>query len=589
MSKNPSSNNELPHWFTQKAEARLKFIYGEAKTQTLMERLITKLFPLYAEPTSKNSSHKEEIWNEHDIILITYGDTVQQAQEPPLQTLFEFLNLHLTECINSVHVLPYFPYSSDDGFSVIDYKTVDPLLGEWSDIERISQDFHLMTDLVINHVSRENLWFIDFLSRAKPGCDYFIEKPEDTDVSMVVRPRSTPVLVPAHTHEGIHHVWATFGEDQIDVNFANPDVLFEFIDILLLYIAKGSRFIRLDAIAFLWKKMGTRCINLRETHEVVKLLRDIVDVVAPGTVLITETNVPNGENLSYFGNSDEAHMVYQFTLPPLLLHAMYHGSSQYLTQWATDIPRPQKNCTYLNFIASHDGIGLRPAEGILPESEVLSLVDGMHEYGGYVSMRTDQLGKESPYEINIALFDALKGTHLGIDEYQAQRFICAHTVMIALQGIPALYFHSITATGNDYQGVEQTGRTRSINRRKWQYDELLALLNNPTSMHATVFHELKRLLKIRRRQTAFHPDAIQETISLGENLFAFWRISTDLQQRVLAVSNLSPEIQILKLPEHPLAEGSGVWRDLIERTALGKNTRELKLYPYQSAWLEALD
>lgn len=575
--------NELPHWFTQNAEARLNLLYGEPNLNRLMERLINRLQPLV------NETHSEKkLWDEKDIILITYGNTVQQLESPPLQTLFEFLNLHLHDTINSIHVLPYFPYSSDDGFAVIDYKTVDPQLGEWPDIERISQNFSLMTDLVINHVSRENLWFIDFLSRQEPGKNYFIEMPPETDVSMVVRPRSSPVLVPALSHEGFHHVWATFGEDQIDVNFSNPDVLFEFIDILLLYIQKGSRFIRLDAIAFLWKKLGTRCINLRETHEVVKLMRDIVDLVAPGTILITETNVPNGENLSYFGNSDEANMVYQFTLPPLLLHSLYHANSNYLCKWAKDMPRPPKNCTYLNFLASHDGIGLRPAEGILPENEVLSLVDAMHEYGGYVSMRTDQFGKESPYEINIALFDALRGTIHGQDEFQVQRFICAHTIMIALQGIPAIYFHSLTATSNDYHGVEQTGRTRSINRKKWQYDELLEQLNNPETANSKIFLELKRRLKIRKHHPAFNPDASQETIDFGENLFAFWRVSTDQDQHILTLNNITPNIQTVTLPQHPASDGSAIWRDLIGHTALSKDSKSIKLYPYQCAWLEAL-
>jgi len=586
MSETPLASNELAHWFTQNTEARLRFLYAEEQVPALMERLINRL---QQETIKIDISDIESHWSEKDIILITYGDSIQQPGETPLQTLYEFLSLHLKNSINSVHILPYFPYSSDDGFSVIDYKTVDPELGTWTDIERIDKDFHLMTDLVINHVSRENLWFIDYISQKKPGCDYFLELPQETDVSLVVRPRSSAVLTPVHTHDGIRHVWATFGEDQIDVNFENPDVLFEFIDILLLYIAKGSRFIRLDAIAFLWKKAGSRCINLRETHEVVKLLRDIVDMVAPGTVLITETNVPNGENLSYFGNSDEAHMVYQFTLPPLLLHALHHGNGHFLSQWAKDMPRAPKNCTYLNFIASHDGIGLRPAEGILPEEEVQTLVDAMHEYNGYVSMRTDQFGKESPYEINIALFDALKGTHLGLDQYQIQRFLCAHTIMIALQGIPAIYIHSLTGTLNDHQGVETTGRTRSINRRKWQYDELLEQLNNPAATHAIIFHELKRLLQIRRKQTAFHPSALQETVELGTELFAFWRISHNQEQRILTINNLSPEIQEIELPLHPEIEGSGVWRDLIERTALAKDTQKIKLYPYQCVWLEALD
>ncbi len=564
-------------------EARLQFLYGEDKTAELMDRLINVLHSF----SDTFASPKDEHWNQQDVILITYGDNIQQPDERPLETLYEFISLHLKDSINSVHILPYFPFSSDDGFAVIDYKQVNPALGDWEDIERIAADFHLMSDLVINHVSRENLWFIDYLSRKAPGKDYFIEMPEDTDVHSVVRPRSTPLLVPAHTHEGVHHVWATFGEDQIDVNFANPDVLFEFIDILLLYIKKGSRFIRLDAIAFLWKKLGTRCINLRETHEVVKLLRDIVDVVAHGTVMITETNVPNGENLSYFGNSDEAHMVYQFTLPPLLLHALHHANSSYLTAWSKDMIRPSKNCTYLNFIASHDGIGLRPAEGILPETEVSTLVDAMHQYGGYVSMRTNTDGKESPYEINIALFDALKGTARGEDEWQVQRFLCAHSIMLALQGIPAIYIHSLTATPNDYHRVEQTEHTRAINRHKWDYDALLERLNNPQTDNAQVFHEFKRLLKIRRKQDAFHPDAMQETLNLSPQLFAFWRYCDE--QRILVVSNISPEIQTLKLPEHPIPDGSGLWRDLIERTAINKHTAELKLYPYQSAWLEALD
>ncbi len=575
---------ELPHWFTQNVEARLSFLYGDERLHDLMNRLLDRL-----QEFGVSQINKDEHWNEQDAIMITYGDSILHNEQKPLQTLFEFLTLHLQDSINSIHILPYFPYSSDDGFAVIDYKKVDPMLGDWADIERISQNFHLMTDLVINHVSRENLWFADFINRQLPGLNYFIELPEDTDVSDVVRPRSSPLLVPAHCRDGVRHVWATFGEDQIDVNFANPDILFEFIDILLLYIEKGSRFIRLDAVAFLWKKLNSRCMSLRETHEVVKLVRDIVDVVAPGTVIITETNVPNGENLSYFGNSDEAHMIYQFTLPPLLLHALHHGNSHYLSQWAKDTPRPQKSCTYLNFIASHDGIGLRPAEGILPDDEVATLVDAMHEYGGYVSMRTNQFGEESPYEINIALIDALKGTHKGVDDYQVQRFICAHTIMLALQGIPAIYIHSLIATTNDYLGVEHSGRTRSINRRRWQYEALLEQLNNPSSAHAITFHELKRLLKIRRKHPAFHPDAPQETLAINNHVFAFWRISMDHQQRILTVNNLTSKIQTLTLPEHPLADGSGVWRDLIERTAIASGTKKIKLYPYQSVWLEALD
>jgi len=583
MAVSKTNNSDLPHWFTQRAEARLQFLYGADKAPELMDRLIKKINAF----AGKDKSRNPELWSEQDSILITYGGSVLQPGERPLKVLFQFLSTHLQNCIKSVHILPYFPYSSDDGFAVIDYKKVDPPLGDWSDIERIARTFDLMTDLVINHVSRNNLWFIDYLNNAEPGCNYFIELPAETDVSTVVRPRSSPLLQPVLTHRGTRHVWATFGEDQIDVNFAVPEVLFEFIDILLLYIGKGSRFIRLDAVAFLWKRLGTRCINLRETHEVVKLLRDIIDVVAPETILITETNVPNGENLSYFGNSDEAHMVYQFCLPPLLLHALHHGNSGYLTAWAKDMPRPQKNCTYLNFIASHDGIGLRPAEGILPEDEVSALVDAMRQYGGYVSMRSDADGKESPYEINIALFDALKGTCLGEDDWQVARFLCAHALMLALQGIPALYIHSLTATRNDYSKVEATGRTRSINRHQWDYQELMTLLNSPTP-HARVFNELKHFLSIRRKQSAFHPEAAQETLDWDASLMVFWRISRDASQRLLIAGNITAQPQTLPLPAHPFGSGSGLWRDLIAQKAYA-DTHQLALLPYQTVWLEALN
>jgi sucrose phosphorylase len=574
--------NELPVWFTQRIEARLKLLYGEEKTPQLMDKLINRLHQF----SDDFSGFKEEHWNQEDVILITYGDSIQQQGEKPLQTLHEFISLLLKDSVNSVHILPYFPYSSDDGFAVIDYEVVDPALGEWADVERIAQDFHLMTDLVINHVSREHLWFIDYLSNKPPACDYFIEMPENTDVHSVVRPRITPVLVPVRTRNGLRHVWATFESDQIDVNFENPDVLFEFLDILLLYIKKGSRFIRLDAIAFLWKKLGTRCINLRETHEIVKLLRDIVDAVAHGTVIITETNIPHSENIGYFGEGDEAHMVYQFSLQPLLLHALHHANSHYLSLWSKEMLKPPNNCTYLNFVASHDGISLRSAEGILPETELEILVHAMREYGGYVGMRTGAGGKETPYEINIAMFDALKGTNKGLDEWQVLRFLCAHSITLGLQGIPAIYINSLTATANDYYRVEKTRRTRSINRHKWDYNELLELLNNPATSNATVFHELKRLLSIRRKQAAFHPDAMQETLNVSPQLFVFWRYCD--KQRILAVYNISSEVQMLVLPAHPIPNGSGLWRDLLERTAINKNTAQLKLYPYQSAWLEAL-
>ncbi|MDY6941689.1 MAG: sugar phosphorylase [Pseudomonadota bacterium] len=570
----------LPRWFIERAGSRLSVLYGPQRSPEVFGRLV----PLLVEQGIASKHEEKPKWSERDAILICYGDSIRSPDETPLHTLHEFVRKNLSDVINCVHILPFFPYSSDDGFAVVDYQAVNSELGDWDDIENLSQDFGLMMDLVINHVSREHPWFVDYLRDELPGRDFFIELPPDTDVSMVVRPRNHPLLTPVHTRHGVKYLWATFSEDQIDLNFSNPDVLLAFVEILLMYVRMGARFIRLDAVAFLWKTVGTRCIHLRETHEVVKLLRDILEVTAPHVVLLTETNVPNGENLSYFGHSDEAHMVYQFTLPPLLLHAMHNGTSQYLTDWSADMPRPPKGCTYMNFVASHDGIGLRPTEGLLPPEDLKELVASMHRYGGFVTMRSNGDGTESPYEINISLFDALSGTRHGRDAWQVQRFVCCQTIMFALQGIPALYIHSLTATPNDRDLVDKTGRTRSINRHKWESETLNALLANGMTPNAQVFDELRRLLSIRRKQAAFHPDSRQETLRMGHGLFGVIRESVDGRHALYAISNVTDQVQSFSLTDHRKADRSRAWYELIRGAPIDISA-SCTLQPYQTVWI----
>lgn len=566
---------------------RVSEIYGEAQNSSVIARDILQICQTYCDKNSRKLLEEPTLsdhtrWSEKDIILITYGNSIQTADETPLDTLATFLRERLTGVVNSVHILPFFPYSSDDGFSVIDYYQVNSDWGDWSDVAKVAQNFDLMIDLVINHCSRENLWFVDYIGNHQPYCDYFIEVDPETDVSMVTRPRNTPLLTPVHTHRGVRHVWATFSEDQIDLNFANPDVLLEFIRIYLFYIEQGARFIRLDAVAFLWKQLGTNCLHLKQTHEAIKLLRDVINFVAPEVVMITETNVPVKENLSYFGESDEAHMVYQFGLPPLVLHALNRGNASFLTDWADDIPVLPEGCSYLNFTASHDGIGVRPVEGILPEREVQDLIDSMHRFGGFVSMKANSDGTESPYEINITLFDACMGTRRGVDHHQVPRFLCSQAIMLAMQGIPAVYIHSLTASPNDLDHVEQTGRTRSINRRIWDKNELEYLLGNPVTHQAEVFTTLTRMIRIRRDQKAFNPDARQDVIKINTDLFILKRTSTDGEQRVYAISNVTE--RILRLPLASLGFLENGLKDILalESTTIDE---ELVLYPYQTVWL----
>jgi sucrose phosphorylase len=549
------------------------------------ERLTTEIFALVKDTLCPSGREDLKKWNHNNVLLITYGDSIVDGKRAPLSVLADFLETYLQDTVTGVHILPFFPYSSDDGFAIIDYLKVNPELGNWDDVKRIAAHFNLMVDLVVNHISSQHEWFEQFKQNQQPGCDYFITADPDKDLSQVVRPRSSPLLTPVATASGEKHVWTTFSADQVDVNFENPDVLIEYVKIILSYVEAGARYIRLDAVGFLWKKQHTDCIHLPETHAMVRLFREILQLVDPGIALITETNVPNRENLSYFGNRNEAHMIYNFSLPPLLLNALMQGRSEHLKTWMMSMPPAPIGCAYFNFTASHDGIGMRPAEGLLTGDEYAQLITAMRNFGGKISMRSRPDGTESPYEINISLFDALKGTVKGEDQWQIERFLCSQTIMMSLEGIPAFYIHSLLGTHNYAEGVEETGHNRTINRYKWDLEALDKALADETTPHARVLTELKRLIQIRRQQTAFHPNATQYTLHpMNPALFAFWRQSLTRDQSIFSVHNLSDQPQELRLSDLNLVSTDD-WYDLISDDKFPDLNMAYILKPYQSVWI----
>jgi len=569
--------------FKERLLPSLEKLYPGERVEQLLERLA--LMSGRYSFLEARCSRENPCWDQKNVLLITYGDMIRREGEAPLATLGRFLDDFLAGVVTGVHVLPFFPWSSDDGFSVIDYRKVDPDLGTWQDVERIADHFTLMVDLVLNHVSSRSRWFQDYIGAVAPARDYFIEVDPDTDLSQVVRPRTTPLLTPVQTVHGQRWVWTTFSSDQVDLNYANPDVLLEMLDILLGYIGHGARVIRLDAIAYLWKAIGTPCINLPQTHEVVRLIRSVLDSVTPGTVLLTETNLPHQENISYFGSGDEAHLVYQFSLPPLLLHTLQSGSSRHLQAWAASLQAPPPGCGFLNFTASHDGIGVRPLEGLLEQEEIDQVVEGVKVCGGYVSSRTTADGREVPYELNITWFDAMKDPDRPDDlSWQMIRFLCSQIVMLSLRGIPAIYFHSLTGSRNNHEGVAKTGQNRTINRGRWQDQELRTLLAADSTVTGRVFRAYTDLLRIRAGQAAFHPDAPEEVISSPEELFVLVRtpVSGD-EPPVTCVHNISPTVQEAELKElGPVCAAREKQRDLISGDLV---SGRLHLEPYQCCWL----
>ena len=569
-------------------QPRLERLYGERSSEAA-EAILAAVERVDLESVV---AAEGERWDERDVVLITYGDQLHSDpydSEPcdsdslnPIQTLHQFLmDWDLPRLINSVHFLPCFPYTSDDGFSVVDYRQVDPELGSWEDIHAIGEDCRLMLDLVLNHISQASEWFQKYLVGEAPYDRFFIEVDPAVDLSAVTRPRSLPLLSEFETSRGQRWLWTTFSRDQLDLNYAEPALLAEMLGILLEYVAHGARIIRLDAIAYLWKRLGTSCIHLEETHEVVKLMREVLEQVVPQALLLTETNVPHEENVSYFGEGDEAHMVYQFSLPPLLLDAFLNEDALPLKRWLKNLQSPPPGTTYFNFTASHDGVGVRPLEGHVEEERLRRLVDRVRSLGGAIGTRRRPDGVDTPYEMNVSYLSALAPRDGNLQDH-AKRFLTTQAVMLALQGVPAIYFHSLVGSENDLEGMQTSGIPRRINRRKFSLAELTERLESEGSLAKRVFLGIRELLEIRTVQSAFHPEAEQHYLeSHSDQVLCFERINRQTGQSILIAANFGDEATVIELP----AEYSSA-RDLLAATPIEEG--KLSLPPAQIVWLERI-
>ena len=564
-------------------KALLDQIYPDTDTKALADEAVSAFWPEGTRPRRRKRRPGNAMWSQEDALLITYGNTLVDGVHKPLDLLNDFLNRYMKGVVNGVHILPFFPFTSDDGFAVTDFRAVNPQLGDWPDINRIADQFKLMSDLVLNHVSSQGTWFNDYRQGKPPYDKYFFEASPDDALDMVVRPRTTPLLQAVETSEGTKHVWCTFSHDQIDLNFANPEVLLEFLRIIRLHVDNGVQTIRLDAVAFIWKEIGTPSIHLPQTHAIVKLLRLLCDFAVEPVILVTETNVPKAENLSYFGRRDEAHVIYNFPLPPLVLHAMLAGSAEHLVAWQRAMPPAPLGCAYLNFTASHDGIGMRPAEGLLTTEDQAQIIDTVRRIGGLVSMRALPDGGEAPYELNTTFFEALRETFDGPDDHHLARFLCSQTIVMSLEGIPAFYIHSLLGTSNDHDSVEKRGMNRAINRHRWDYNALRDLLARPASIHAQVLDGLRDRLRLRGQQPAFHPNATQFTLHTADDrIFGLWRQSLDRHQSIFALHNVSKdEVTLAPTMLNLIADED--WVDLLTGDAIGGG--DITFAPYQCRWI----
>ncbi len=564
----------------KKISSILRNIYKPSLKEKDIYHLKDQIIQIIKKFNQNNSKKKLDI-SEKTTLVICYGDNINSNQKSSIQVFQNFFKKNLKKYFNAIHFLPFYPSSSDSGFAVKDHYKIEKRIGNWSDIKKISKNNHVMADIVINHSSARGLWFKNFLKKKRPGKDYFLTVNSKFNTSKVVRPRDHKLLKKIDIFRKSDYLWRTFSADQIDLDFKNPSVLLRFIKIMVHLVSNGVTIFRLDAIAYLWKKNGTNCINLKQTHEIVKLLRLISNLLNVETIIITETNLPEKENLSYFGKNDEANWIYNFSLPPLLIHAFLFENSSYLNKWSKKLPNAKFQNSYLNFIASHDGIGMRPTEGILNERSLNNFLKRLKKNGSKFSYRKVQNKSRKVYEANITVFDALKKSNTDPNgKFFLERYISAHAIMISFEGIPAIYFNSLFGKSNDEAKYVITGNNRDVNRYKWSYENITKKLKDKNSKQSIFYQNLVKLLEIKRKQKAFHPNAKRLNINLGSKIFCYERISLDKKQTIICISNLSTKLQYIKINKNLIK-----YRDLLGRKIFFTFDKKIKLDPCQTIWL----
>ncbi|MBN2425793.1 MAG: sugar phosphorylase [Calditrichaceae bacterium] len=586
--------------FRKSIHDKFLLLYGEQQTKKFfpeLERLLKVYYAYKSEEMIEWEKHfnPENRFTEKDVILITYGDLIQSTSENPLKVFHHICDQYLHGVITTIHILPFFPYSSDRGFAIMDFVDVDPNLGAWEDILDMKTHFRLMFDGVLNHVSSKCHWFQEFLNQNPEFEDFFTvfstkQKISEDYLKIIVRPRTTELLSAYQTLNGPRMVWTTFSADQIDLNYKNPKVILKMIEILLTYIRRGADIIRLDAVTYLWEELGTSCVHLEQNHITIKLFRDILDAVAPHVALITETNVPHADNIRYFGNGfDEAQMVYNFALPPLVLFTFQNENSAKLTEWAKDLKPFSRQATFFNFLDSHDGVGVMAVRDILTPREIEMMSLKILEHGGYISYKDNGDGTTSPYEFNITWWSAINNDDTDESKsLQVERYLASRAIALVMMGVPGIYLHGFLGSKNDAELVLAEKQTRSINRKNIMESELIKSLGNPKSTTFQVTSRLRRLIKKRINEPAFHPNAGQKVFNISDKLFCLLRTANEHNQQILTVTNISNRSLSVNLNLDAIPHAGNRWQDIVSGSVFTSPDNYLRfdLKPYQVCWLK---
>lgn len=446
---------------------------------------------------------------ENKIMLITYADSMGQD----LKELKEILDQHFKEAVGGVHILPFYPSSADRGFAPLTYKKVDPNFGDWDDIQALKENYYLMFDFMVNHISRQSQYFRDFQQYKDDSkySDFFIRykdfwkngEPTEKEVDLIYKRKPRAPYIDVEFEDGTtEKIWCTFDEEQLDLN-VESEVAKNFIKENLEFLAaKGASIIRLDAFAYAIKKAGTSCFFIEP--DIWELLDYCKDILAEKDVeILPEIHEHHSIQLKI---ADKGHPVYDFSLPMLLLHSIYSSTSKRLRDWLKKCPANQYTT-----LDTHDGIGVVDVKDLMTDQEIEETREMLYKRGSnvkkvYSSEAYDNL---DIYQINCSYYSALGNND---DSY-----LLARAVQFFAPGIPQVYYVGMLAGENDIELLEETKVGRNINRHYYSKEEIDSEVKRP------VVQKLIKLMEFRNSYPAFDGDYTIHDSEREEELKISWQ------------------------------------------------------------------
>lgn len=458
------------------------------------------------------------------VMLITYPDSLGKN----IEELRNVLKNDLKGAVGGIHLLPFFPSTGDRGFAPTDYTKVYPKFGDWSDVEKLGQEYYLMFDFMINHISRHSKYYEDFQQKKDKSkyADLFLSwdkfwpqgRPTKADVDLIYKRKDkAPYQEITFADGSKEKLWNTFGPEQIDLD-VRKKVTQEFIkQTLNQLIEHGADIIRLDAFAYAVKKLDTNDFFVEpEIWDLLAQVRD--DIAAKGAIILPEIH----EHYSMpFKIAKHGYFIYDFALPMVTLYSLYSGKSERLAHWLKMCPMKQ-----FTTLDTHDGIGVVDARDILTPEEVKYTSQELYKVGANVKKKysSAEYHNLDIYQINTTFYSAL-----GDDD---KKYFMARLLQVFAPGIPQIYYVGMLAGKNDIKLLEETKEGRNINRHYYTREEVAEEVKRP------VVASLLKLFAFRNTEAAFDLEGNIEVETPSENEIRIVRMNKDQTHKAELKANL---------------------------------------------------